>query len=783
MGNFIPYFHFEKPENKLSEDWAMKVVNYCYFNTNNRSLLDGKDIDDIEGFSSGDFPMTPYLKMFKSKHKKIKEMVKNNGVLNIQHIIDTDDSGLDWSPLPLIPTKLNSAIATVQKIPVEPTCKALDALAMKKKKEDIDFLKNKPKIEKELQDIADNLGIEKVDLGGTKNTLEKYSETPMGLDLANPEEEDVFSKMIYSLGVETAFEKALKQCYEVKKAHNVRLLEIIDHFKYGVSAHSARANSMTGLPDINYEFPGNVRVPFSNLPDYSDNTHRIIDESLTILDLFNRFSNEICDEGTLEDIIHGKGTGYCDCNGLRGENVKKNLWGEYKIQLKYIEVKSIDWVGVGVHKGKYNDSYFITDDEKKCDHKIWAQNTYGFWWLMNTKKVFGIHRLPYCYRTKGKETYQGFSSNIFKSQKKSAVELSIGENKKAMIADIKLQYAILKALPKGKYIDIRYIRNAITGLKDEQTPYTIQQLIDLAFEQNIMIGDTEGFDGKNDGQMKPLIDIVGGLSDAEVSGYLTIIANASNNISRFTGINEQLTGQSANPEGLVGLQKLLINSGLNALYYCNDAIRIQYESLFNIWGSLIQGSIEQGGKVKQAVINMIGIDDTRLLDSLNQTPLHNLTIKVGVGQREEERQAYQNKLNFLTLKEVITAADEYMLGAIDNAKERYAFLAVKEVKYKKQKQREQQEQYLQQQILLKQQGNNQVQAEQAKTQGDIQKTYAKGDVEGKIKQLSHELGLSESQQNAISKLALQRDRGQSQLDKTLKTLEAKNEFENQKSLI
>lgn len=57
-----------------------------------------------------------------------------------------------------------------------------------------------------------------------------------------------------------------------------------------------------------------------------------------------------------------------------------------------------------------------------------------------------------------------------------------------------------------------------------------------------MMGDTEGFEGKNDGQFKPVFDLPGGLK-SEVGGYLNIIFAANENISRITGINQQLTGQ------------------------------------------------------------------------------------------------------------------------------------------------------------------------------------------------------------------------------------------------
>lgn len=770
MSRFIPAFHFVSPDKKLTPAWCDDVVNYCWYNSGNRHLLHDKNVREIDDYSSGNFDMKPFKRMFKSLKKALNSNTAQDGTVNETLAARADTTGVDWTPLPLIPTKLNSATAAVSKIPVEIMCRALDALAMRKKKDDITFLKNKPLVEADLQEIATQLGVGRVDIGSTKHSFGKFSTSPLGLNLSDPDEEDLFSNLIYSLRVETAFEKALQQFYSVKKMTNTKLLEIIDQFKYGVSVHTAYTSSMTGLPDAEYEFPGSVFTPESPLPDFSDNTHRITDKYVTVMDMFNYFSGEIKDEQSLYDLVLGD-KGYCACNQFN--KINKNDFGTYKVNLKYIEVKTVDWIGIARKKNSRRETQYFTMDESKVTEKIWAQNTYGFWWLYGTKHYFGMHKLPFSYRTKGQESFQNFSTNIYKSQKKSAVELSIGENKKAQIAEIKLQHTILKSLPPGKYVDLRYMRSALESLQEADSTYTINDIITLALESNIMIGDTTGFEGKNDGQLKPFIEIAGGLKGADITGYLTVIAQASQNISSYTGINEQLTGQGVNPEGLVGLQKLLINSSLNSLYYCNEAVRIQAQALFNIWGSLLQGSIEQGGKVKKAIVDMIGTDDTELLDGLNEAPLHSLTIEVQVGQREEERQDYRNELDRLKKLGAISTSDEYVLSSVANAKERFKILAIKEKKFMAEQQKIRQEQYANQQALMQQQGQNAITEKQAASQGAIEKVYAQGDVQSSLMKLGGQLGLSKTQMDAIVKASLQKDRTDGQIEKSIKTIQAK----------
>lgn len=776
MSRFIPSFHFDDPASKLRPEWCLKAIDYYYYNTSNRSLLSGKDVKQIDEFSTGEFDMTPFKRMFKSMKKAMQAAADPNNVAYNKQDIDT--IGLGWKPLPLIPTKLNSAISIVQKIPVEIKCTAQDALAVEKKEEDINFLKNKPEVEKDLQEVADQMMLGKVDLGTTNYADTDYSDSPFGLDLTDPEQLDVFKNLIYSLNVESAFETALQQFYDIQNIPQVKLLEITDQLKFGVSVNKGYRSAITGMPNGEYVYPDKVWTPESRLPDFSDNTHRYIVEELTALEVFEYFGNEIKNEKHFDMMLNEKESGYCAKNGCAAQDMK--TWGSFKMNLIYFEVKTVDWIGVANKpKSKKGFQYLTTDSEKAAD-KLWGQNTYGFWWLPRTKHVLGIHRLDFSHREKGRESFQNFTTNIYKSQKKSAVELAIRENIRAQIADIKMEHAIMKALPSGKYFDLKYLRGALTGLQSEG--YTIDDLIALAVEQNIMIGDTQDFNSPNEGQFLPVKEIVGGLKMTEVQGYMQVIIDANQKISQFTGINEQLTGQSANPEGLVGMQKLLINSSLNALYYINEAIREQTQKLLTMWGAAVKACVEEGGAAKKAIESMVGKKKTKLIDGLREVPLHDLGIYVTISQREEERAKFELKKGQLVQQGVISAADEFMLEAIQNPKDKYGLLAVKEKQFHKRKQQEAELAHQRSQELIAQQGENLQMVEEKASEGKIKQIYAKGDVESRIIQLSNDLGLNAEEFKGAIRRSLQRERMQGQIEKNVKTLEAKQESSNQAAL-
>lgn len=777
-------------EDKLTNKFAIEAINYLYRNNNlTHSLLSGKNIREIESFSTGKYSMKPFKKMFKSMRRVIEGLEKTSPTpLDDDDFKNLDSIGIDWAPVPLIPTKLNSAVSTINRIPIEVQVIAQDPLAMKKQQEDIQFLKNKPTIEKELEEIAAMMGLPKIDLGETEHSAQKYSDSPMGLDLNEPDEENIFIKLLYALRVEKAFEKALSQFYVVNRAAQVKLLEVKDQFKFGVSAHFAKESYMTGLPDLEYVFPGNMEVPHSDLPDYSDNTHRVMPHSMTVSEMWNYFGDEIGDDKIMEEILNGP-EGYTTISGHEKQSPARNNTS-YRVTFKHFEVKSVDWIGVRKIKqrGKRPPIYQFTKEEntkekKTHDFKIWGQNTYGFWWLNNTKYTFGHYKLGSSRREKGQEAYQTFSTDIYKSQKVSAVELCIGENKKAQIADIKLQHCLIQSMPPGKYADLRFLRSALGGLKEQNDAWTQEKLLYLLFEKNFMLGDTEGYDGKNDGQMKPVIDLHGGLPVAEIQGYLTIMLNAARNVSAYTGINDELIGQSSgNPEGLVGMQKLLLSQSQNSISYVAEAIKTQYENLNYTWASLLQEAIKKGGRIKQAMINYIGIDDVDMLDGLEDVPLHNLTLKVQIGQREIERQEFKMKLEQMNQRGMITSADEYMLTAVDNPREKLAALAVIEKKWMKKQDQIRKENYMQQQQLLKQQGDNALQEQDAETKGDIQKIYAGADAQSKVMQLAEQTGIRRDQMQGLIKKNLQKDRNDAQLQKLLAGIKTKTDAAAQTAL-
>lgn len=783
MSIFIPSFHFCPPAEKLTKEWCNKVVQFYYFDYRRVNLLEGKDVEEIDGYAAGNYSLKPYKRMFRSMRDQLK--AENNPNISKEDLFKMDTTGIQIDRVALIPPKLNSGIATQQKIPIEIVATCLDGLAQKKKEEDLDFLRNKNKNKEALQPLYDSLNLGDVDMGATKHSSVPFTAMPLDLDVEDEEEFRLFANLIYNLAPESAIETILQAFSEFKKLEQIRLLETRDQYKYGVSVHRAFSDKNTDLPNIEYLHPGSLNTDSSFLPDYSDNIIRIITHRVTPMELFKYFPNEICSEADLEKIVNFNGGAGDWSNGYtignRISKVPQKDWETFKMNLLEIEVKSVDNAMVA-KKPKSNYKYF-TNDDTKCNNKVWAQNTYTFFWLPNTKWFFGIDRLGFAYRSKGCEIYTGFSTNIYKSQEKSAVEHCISENKKAQMADIKLQYEIIMSKPPGTVIDLKYIRNAVDSLVDNMDKYSMKELIDKATESNIHIIDTEGFENKQQqGQFLPVRDLPGGLKDS-ILGYYKVRFEAERNISGYLSVNDQLTGQSATPEGLVGLQKLLLSASINGLYYITEAIQSQYQSLFNVWAYYIQQSIKKGGAAKKAIENIIGTRKVEILRGIDDIPVHQIGIVIKLSQREQERQENEIELQRLRQAGVLNAADIYEIRHTSNPKDAAWLIAVKENRWQKKQEQLKIAQMQSQEKIAETQGQNMMAQTQQVGQNQINVENTKAQNEAKLMALGQKLGLGDKQLDALIKRSLQNDRLSAQLQKSLKTIQANADVKNQEALV
>ncbi len=201
--------------------------------------------------------------------------------------------------------------------------------------------------------------------------------------------------------------------------------------------------------------------------------------------------------------------------------------------------------------------------------------------------------------------------------------------------------------------------------------------------------------------------------------------------------------------------------------------------MFNCWATIIKNGVESGGAVKKAIVNFIGAQKVSIIDGIGRFIAAYNGRKNNHKAKRRRKGKSRKRPSERQDAGADIIADEYQLSVIQNPKDKFKYLAVKIKQWEKRQDKIRAEQMQSQQQMVQQHGQNQQAAVAGKVEGDIKKIYAQGDVSSKILELANQLGMQSSQLEGVIKKALQQDRGSSQLDKSIKTLEVKQQLETQ----
>ena len=559
--------NLEYEGNKETSEWRAEMSRAIYYqDMSMKPMINPALVNKIDEYRNGNMNMAEFHNMFKSTSKEVTQQLLNNG-MNTEDIerIEQYQSHI-FQPLPILPSKIDGAINIVTQERIEFEISAADALATQKREEDIAYIKSNTQRIQLKQALNDEFGFGRAETEGTKNSSVKFQEAPLGLNLYNAEDLKMFKEFIYKLAPESAYETIIDYIIDIKEVHQLDRLLISDQFSYANSALKTYTSQTTGLVEFERHHPSNVYVQNSAFPDFRDTTRYYIKKKMTPIELMNNFADEInSNEQLVDEILFGD-KGYFNSKGNEEVGKRYSRKDYDKLLMNVIEITTItqDWIYFSESGFPCTKDYQVGTVSKKA-----YQFTYQWHWLLNTDFTFGAQKLSYSFRKKGQEVQSVLDIALYRSAEQSLVQRCIGICRQAQIAFIKLSFGVLKASINGKYIDLKFIRNAAEMLVDESDgdqalSSMSKALLSLAVEENTMIGDTEGFDGANEGQMKPVQEIVGGLKN-DIMAYYAIIDRADQFIAEWTGINKDMIGANDNVRTANFARKLNINQGLLSL--------------------------------------------------------------------------------------------------------------------------------------------------------------------------------------------------------------------------
>lgn len=643
-------------------------------------------------------------------------------------------------------------------------------------------MKKIPLIKGLKQSTNDLFGYGEAEIEGTKYSNRRMKEVPLDLDLSNSQDMQIMRDVIYKLASEESLEEIIQYFYELKMLETVRYKVTEDALELGVFALRAYPSRTTGFFEFEHIDPSNVFTPHSKYPDFRDVPFIRIHHKVTPIELMNLFSGQIEDENKLDEIINGS-NGYCKKNkiGLMAGGASINMKNQ-KIDLIEFQVVAADWI--------YQKDGLIVDeagDFKDGYTRKSFQNTYKFFWLKDTDYYFGQEVLGFAQRTKGNEIYSRFDVQLYRSSTKSPAEHCIGANRKAQMASIKMMWTIIKAAPPGKQIDIKQIMNAVdsflTSDSDDNTRQTeFLRLLGLAVQENIVITNSEGFDGANEGQFKAVTPIQGGLDMATISACYDIIKQSEMDISRWTGINDDIAGVNDNPNNPVFARKSNLIQGLTSMNHIQNGIVSVFKRGLNTVFYCIKDAIEKDGVERRAIENIIGVERTEIIDNLDGIKEHTFYLQVNLGNLDAERQNNMNTLMIMEQKGLITALHKLIFSQEKNPKKQAMLLSIIEAKAEAKQDQIRQEQMQNQQAIQQSKNEAQLGAHQIIADGRIANTQTKGQVDSQLMEQLSQLKLTEKEKEALLKLRIDQPKYSAKLAEAQMRKDVKEKEIEQKQL-
>jgi hypothetical protein len=681
--------------------WAAEMSEIYYFNYGNcYPLTRDKNVPLLRSYANGNQDVSRIKKsLFKLTESSIEMGAMNQGT-NLPRgtatkIAKKDLTGIEWEPVAILPNMINSAKTNLIKQPLNPTCTAIDPLAKNQKLEDAMKIRYNKFVQEDLDKLAKKIGVQLEHQKDLKYTDVTASIESLDLDPMNDDELQLYQEMFTKLSVEAAMETFLDYDTYKNKMSIIKNLILDDHYVLGVSVYEKFMNKITGLMDAKYYDPQTVFAPPSVLPDKSDVPFIYVADTISLEEFMKRFPDEVGDLSQQIELF----TAVCKCNRLNWTWYGTDPYKRSQIQIPLVRMQVKAWDGkksvtkksaTGVKYTEIKDVDYEAPegDKNRTVESYWKQCTYDWYYLPCNRRVYGFQRLDATYNTYGNEAMSSFSLNIYESAKRSPVERVKVLVDNFQRAFFKAQHALLKSRPAGYHINIKHLRNAAENLKEDG--YDTWGLLEMFFQENILIGDSGDFNDK-EVYNNPAINEIKGTNMREVLEYWNIMAQIKAEIREVTGINDTRDAATPNADALVGIQKLALEASINATFYIDDAMKHTIEDGYRYSACLISYILRpenKGTPPYEALMAFAGRIKTSIIDAAGRLHMHQYGIKVENVTTEAQRAFTQSLLLQMVKEGKLDYADIFAITHIQNYKDAEALAIIRQRKKEMQRRKE-----------------------------------------------------------------------------------------------
>ena len=654
--------------------------------------------------------------------------------------IDGDLSylNLDWTPVPIIPKFVDIVVNGMSDRLFKVKAYAEDALSAEKRNEFQEMVEGevlaKPLFE-QLQADFD---------------LNAFSLNPDELP-ASDDEMELFMQMKYKPAIEIAQETAIDTLMAENHYNDIRSRVDYDLTTIGIGITKHEFLQGSGVK-LDYVDPANVVYSYTEDPYFKDCFYwgEIKTVPMTELikidpDLTNEDLNQIAKYS--QSWYNYFNTAQFSQNSMFYRDTATLMYFNYKTTHSFVYKRKK--LADGTFKTVEKDDQFNPPQEMMEEGKfekitkridVWYDGVM----VMGTNIVLQWKLSENMVRPKSSNqfampNYVASAPRMYKGGLESLVRRMIPFADLIQITHLKIQQVVSRVVPDGVFIDADGLNEVDLGTGNAYNP---EDALRLYFQTGSVVGRSYTQDGEFNNARVPIQQLT---SNSGASKMQMLIANYNHYLDMIravTGLNEARDGSTPDPNSLVGVQKLAaLNSNTATRHILQGSLYITRTIAECL--SIRTADILEYADFKDEFAMQIGKYNLKILEDIKDLYLYDFGIFIEMAPDEEQKAMLEQNIQMALSQKDISLEDAIDIRELNNLKMANQLLKLKR---KKKQEAEQQQREQEQQM----QAQMQMQAQQAKSQGEMQKIqmesqakiqYRQADVAFEIEKLKNEAEL------------------------------------------
>jgi len=222
-----------------------------------------------------------------------------------------------------------------------------------------------------------------------------------------------------------------------------------------------------------------------------------------------------------------------------------------------------------------------------------------------------------------------------------------------ILAWLKLQNAIAKAVPSGYSINITTLKNAMIDGKE----FPIKHQIELYEQQGRLIWASENpLDDTGKPHPHPIQAMPSGLIN-DIQAWLLLMDSNANNMRAVTGVNELMDASTPNPKMLAGTAKIAVNGAQNSISTLTFGVTFLQEMMATHIAEGLRLVVKNGNYKGYAT--SLGVNVTKSIEVTSEVSPFTYGMKIIALPTEEERMELK-----MTAQQAVTNTADPVKGGL-----------------------------------------------------------------------------------------------------------------------